>query len=116
MSKDCHSADHPISGIGTPDDIRQYLRKFEAAGADQVILMQQSGQAKHGHISESMELFASVVMPEFKARAAAHSEKRQKEMAPYIEAAMARKKFLKPMEEHEVNAVTASVKISSYTD
>ena len=50
---------------------------------------------KHSHICESLELFASEVMPEFKAREA---QRKAKKLASYIEAALARKKFI-PMPE-----------------
>ena len=47
---------------------------------------------KHEHICESLELFGNDVMPEFKAREAAREAKKNAELAPYIEAALARKK------------------------
>ena len=82
-------------GIGTPGDMRVHLKKFEDVGVDQVTFIQQAGMNKHEHICESLELFAAEVMPEFKERAAAREAKKAEELAPYIEAAMARKK---PME------------------
>ena len=78
-------------GIGTPDDLRAHLRKFEEAGVDQVTFIQQAGMNKHEHICEALELFASDVMPEFKARLAAREKKKQEALAPYIAAAMKRK-------------------------
>jgi alkanesulfonate monooxygenase SsuD/methylene tetrahydromethanopterin reductase-like flavin-dependent oxidoreductase (luciferase family) len=58
--------------IGSPETIRERLRKFEASGVDQVILLNQAGNNTHEHISESLELFAREVMPEFHEREAAH--------------------------------------------
>jgi len=94
-------ADNPVNstsalaaergGIGTPDDMRAHLKKFEKVGVDQVTFIQQAGMNKHEHICESLELFASEVMPEFKAREAEREAKKEVELAPYIEAAMARK-------------------------
>ncbi len=81
-------------GIGTPDDMRGHLKKFEEVGVDQVTFIQQAGMNKHEHICESLELFASEVMPEFKAREAEREAKKAEELAPYIEAALARKKFM----------------------
>jgi len=78
-------------GIGTPDDLRAHLRKFEEAGVDQVTFIQQAGMNKHEHICEALELFAADVMPEFKARLAAREKKKAQELAPYLEAAMRRK-------------------------
>ncbi|HKH68478.1 MAG TPA: hypothetical protein VKA75_14020, partial [Reyranella sp.] len=42
---------------GTPDQIREYLRRFEEAGVDQVIFVMQAGKNRHEHICESLELF-----------------------------------------------------------
>lgn len=78
-------------GIGTPDDLRAHLKKFEACGVDQVTFIQQAGLNQHAHICESLELFASEVMPEFKERGAEREQRKQRELAPYIEAALARK-------------------------
>jgi alkanesulfonate monooxygenase SsuD/methylene tetrahydromethanopterin reductase-like flavin-dependent oxidoreductase (luciferase family) len=60
--------------IGSPDTIRERLRKFEASGVDQVILLNQAGNNTHEHICESLELFAEHVMPEFQAHDAAHQQ------------------------------------------
>jgi alkanesulfonate monooxygenase SsuD/methylene tetrahydromethanopterin reductase-like flavin-dependent oxidoreductase (luciferase family) len=98
------------TGIGTPDDMRAHLRAFQNAGVDQVIFMQQAGRNKHEHICESLELFAKEVMPEFKAELAAREAKKQAELAPYIEAALKRKNWMKPLEDHEIPVVQASVK------
>ena len=53
--------------------------------------IQQAGMNKHEHICEALELFAADVMPEFKARTAERERRKQEELAPYIEAALARK-------------------------
>ncbi|GMV61882.1 MAG: luciferase [Parvibaculum sp.] len=98
------------TGIGTPDDMRAHLRAFQNAGVDQVIFMQQAGRNKHEHICQSLELFAKEVMPEFKAELAAREAKKQAELAPYIEAALKRKNWMKPLEDHEIPLVQASVK------
>ena len=74
--------------------MRGHLKKFEKVGVDQVTFIQQAGMNKHEHICESLELFASEVMPEFKAREAEREAKKTEELAPYIEAALARKKFM----------------------
>jgi alkanesulfonate monooxygenase SsuD/methylene tetrahydromethanopterin reductase-like flavin-dependent oxidoreductase (luciferase family) len=97
------------SGIGTPDDMKKHLKGFQEAGVDQVIFMQQAGRNKHQHICESLELFASDVMPDFKAEVAAREVKKTTELAPYIAAALARKKWMKPLAEGEVPVVKASV-------
>lgn len=96
------------SGIGTPDDIRDHIRGFQASGVDQVIFLQQAGFNKHAHICEALELFAAEVMPEFKSQVEEREAKKAQELAPYIEAAMGRKKWMKPLEDHEIPVVRAS--------
>jgi hypothetical protein len=78
-------------GIGTPEDLREHLQKFETCGVDQVTFIQQAGMNEHSHICESLEIFAAEVMPEFKEREAEREEKKLRELAPYLEAAMERK-------------------------
>jgi alkanesulfonate monooxygenase SsuD/methylene tetrahydromethanopterin reductase-like flavin-dependent oxidoreductase (luciferase family) len=89
-------------GIGTPDDLRNHLRKFEDAGVDQVTFIQQAGMNQHEHICEALELFASDVMPEFKARTAERERRKQRELAPFIDAAMKRKVKMKPLADAEI--------------
>jgi alkanesulfonate monooxygenase SsuD/methylene tetrahydromethanopterin reductase-like flavin-dependent oxidoreductase (luciferase family) len=76
---------------GTPDQIREYLRRFEEAGVDQVIFVMQAGRNRHDHICESLELFAREVMPEFKERDEATVKAKGERLAPVIEQAMARR-------------------------
>jgi alkanesulfonate monooxygenase SsuD/methylene tetrahydromethanopterin reductase-like flavin-dependent oxidoreductase (luciferase family) len=76
---------------GTPEQIREYLLRFEDAGVDQVIFVLQAGKNRHEHICESMELFATSVMPEFKDRDEGHVKAKADRLAPAIDAAMARK-------------------------
>lgn len=89
-------------GIGTPDDMRAHLKKFEKVGVDQVTFIQQAGMNKHEHICESMELFAKEVMPEFKEREEEREQKKAEELAPYIEKALARKKFMKQLPDDKI--------------
>ncbi|MGB5949149.1 MAG: LLM class flavin-dependent oxidoreductase [Parvibaculum sp.] len=102
-------ADQIATGIGTPDDMRAHLKAFQSAGVDQVIFMQQAGRNRHEHICESLELFAAEVMPEFKVEAAAREERKARELQPFIEAALARKNWMKPLADHEIPVVKASV-------
>jgi alkanesulfonate monooxygenase SsuD/methylene tetrahydromethanopterin reductase-like flavin-dependent oxidoreductase (luciferase family) len=97
------------SGIGTPDDMRAHLRSFQAAGVDQVIFLQQAGRNRHDHICESLDLFAREVMPAFKAEADAREKRKAADLAPSIEAAMKRKIWMKPLADHEIPVVKASV-------
>lgn len=95
------------NAIGTPEKVSQYLRDMQDAGVDQMIFIQQSGKNKHAHICESMELFAREVMPEFKAAEAERERAKMVELAPYLEAAMARKKFMDPIAEEDIPTVVA---------
>jgi hypothetical protein len=96
------------NGIGTPQDIREHIEGFQAAGVDQVIFLQQAGRNRHDHICESLELFAAEVMPAFKAQVADREAKKAAELAPFIEAAMARKRWMKPLADDEIPVVPAS--------
>jgi alkanesulfonate monooxygenase SsuD/methylene tetrahydromethanopterin reductase-like flavin-dependent oxidoreductase (luciferase family) len=60
--------------IGSPDTIRNKLRKFEQSNVDQVILLNQAGKNEHRDICDSLELFAREVMPEFHGREPEHQE------------------------------------------
>jgi hypothetical protein len=96
------------NGIGTPADVRDHIRAFSDAGVDQVIFLQQAGRNKHEHICQSLELFAAEVMGEFKAEVAAREAKKDAELAPYIEAAMARKVWMQPLADADIPIVPAS--------
>jgi len=79
------------AGIGTPAQVTKDLEAFEAAGVDQVIFLQQAGNNRHEDICTSLRKFAKDVMPAFHAREPAREAKKQAELAPFIEAALARK-------------------------
>jgi alkanesulfonate monooxygenase SsuD/methylene tetrahydromethanopterin reductase-like flavin-dependent oxidoreductase (luciferase family) len=96
-------------GIGTPEDMRSQLRAMQEAGVDQVIFLQQAGRNEHRHICESLELFAREVMPDFQAEVAAREARKQQELAPYVAAALGRTKWMKPLADHEIPVVKASV-------
>jgi alkanesulfonate monooxygenase SsuD/methylene tetrahydromethanopterin reductase-like flavin-dependent oxidoreductase (luciferase family) len=89
-------------GIGTPDDLRRHLRKFEDSGVDQVTFIQQAGMNRHEHICEALELFARDVLPEFKEREEARVRRKDEELAPFIEAALARKPPLRHLADDEI--------------
>jgi alkanesulfonate monooxygenase SsuD/methylene tetrahydromethanopterin reductase-like flavin-dependent oxidoreductase (luciferase family) len=93
--------------IGTPDQLRDHLRRYEDAGMDQIIFIQQGGKNQHDHICESLELFAAEVMPEFKERAAEREAKKQAELAPYIKAALARKEWMSVPAEEDIPLIPA---------
>jgi len=87
--------------------MRSHLRKFAGAGVDQVAFIQQGGRNKHEHICEALELFASDVMPEFKEQERERQARKMEELAPYIEKAFARKKWMAELKDDEIPNVVA---------
>ena len=88
--------------IGTPEQVRSHLRAFSDIGVDQAIFIQQGGKNKHSDICDSLELFASQVMPEFHAEETARIKAKDEELAPYITEAFNRKKWLAPLSDEEI--------------
>jgi alkanesulfonate monooxygenase SsuD/methylene tetrahydromethanopterin reductase-like flavin-dependent oxidoreductase (luciferase family) len=82
--------------VGTPDQIREYLRRYEERGIDQVIFCYQAGKNRHEHIMESLELFGKEVLPEFADRDEQYQRDKAKRLEPVLEQVMARK----PAEDH----------------
>jgi alkanesulfonate monooxygenase SsuD/methylene tetrahydromethanopterin reductase-like flavin-dependent oxidoreductase (luciferase family) len=84
-----------ISGLrgamGTPAQIREYLRRYEECGVDQVILSSQAGKNRHEHVMESLELFAREVLPEFAERDERAQREKAERLAPIVDGVMARK-------------------------
>src|SRR5271168_3449696 len=94
-------------GIGTPDEMRTHLRKFAGAGVDQVAFIQQGGRNRHEHICEALDLFAREVMPEFKERESERQARKTEDLAPWVEKAFARKKWMRALPEEEIPLVVA---------
>jgi len=77
--------------IGTPDQVASLLERYEAAGVDQVIFVSQAGTNRHEHICESLELFATEVMPRFAERSEERERQKQERLAEAIQRALARR-------------------------
>jgi alkanesulfonate monooxygenase SsuD/methylene tetrahydromethanopterin reductase-like flavin-dependent oxidoreductase (luciferase family) len=77
--------------VGTPDQIREFLRRYEDAGVDQVIFVMQAGKNRHEDILESIERFGTEILPEFAERDDAQCRAKAQRLAPAIQAAMARR-------------------------
>jgi hypothetical protein len=71
------------------------------------VFIQQGGRNKHEHICYSLNLFAAKVMPALKADQAARDARKQTELAPFIEAALKRKKQAAPVALSAVPTVSA---------
>lgn len=97
--------DSPTSAIGTPETIREHLRALQAAGVDQVLLMHQGGRMDHDANCRSLELFAREVMPEFVQDEDRREADKAERLAPALQAALARKRYLP--EPDEVPTVSA---------
>jgi alkanesulfonate monooxygenase SsuD/methylene tetrahydromethanopterin reductase-like flavin-dependent oxidoreductase (luciferase family) len=94
--------------IGTPDQVRELIRRYEEVGVDQLIFVSQAGRNRHEHICESMELFAREVLPEFAERADAAEAAKEERLASAKAAALARRPPPRTLPEpHEVPAVPA---------
>jgi len=77
--------------IGTPAQLRELIRGYQAAGVDQLVFVSQAGRTRHEHICESLELFAGEVMPEFAAHADERDRAKADRLAGAVEAALARR-------------------------
>jgi alkanesulfonate monooxygenase SsuD/methylene tetrahydromethanopterin reductase-like flavin-dependent oxidoreductase (luciferase family) len=102
--------DNYQSGIGTPDDMIRHLDSFADSGVDQIILMQQCGKNLHADICASLELFGKEVLPQYKEAEVDRQAAKDRELAPYIEAALARKKRMPSLSDDEIPVIPASVK------
>jgi alkanesulfonate monooxygenase SsuD/methylene tetrahydromethanopterin reductase-like flavin-dependent oxidoreductase (luciferase family) len=95
-------------GIGTPENYRQLVLEFQDAGIDQIIFLQQGGRIRHEHICESLELFGEEVLPAFAVDKEERLARKEAELAPYIEAALDRKQYMKPLADDEIPIVPPS--------
>ena len=77
--------------IGTPDQLREYLRRYEEAGVDQLIFVLQGGKNRHEHIMEAIELFGKEVLPEFQERDEKQRAAKAARLRPLVEAALERR-------------------------
>jgi alkanesulfonate monooxygenase SsuD/methylene tetrahydromethanopterin reductase-like flavin-dependent oxidoreductase (luciferase family) len=94
--------------IGTPEQVRDLCRRYEAAGVDQVIFVLQAGRNRHEHICESLELFGTEVLPEFAAQADEADLARERELEDAIEAALQRRRPPRAADRGYTVAPTAS--------
>ncbi len=101
-------------GIGTPENYRQLVSEFQDAGVDQIVFLQQGGKIRHEHICESLELFASDVLPHFQEGREERLARKEEELAPYIEAALARKQYLKPLTDAQIPIVPPSAQREAF--
>lgn len=96
---------HGNGGIGTPEQVYEHCKAYADVGVDQIIFVQQTGPANHEHICESLELFATTAMPRLKEGEEERLAKKQAELAPYIEQALARKPRMADMTVEQIEEV-----------
>jgi alkanesulfonate monooxygenase SsuD/methylene tetrahydromethanopterin reductase-like flavin-dependent oxidoreductase (luciferase family) len=77
--------------VGTPAQVTELIRRYEAVGVDQVIFVMQAGPTKHEHICESLELFGKQVIPRFAEGRDEREREKAERLAPAVEAALARR-------------------------
>ena len=84
--------------------IRKLVRGYADAGVDQMIFVSQAGRNRHEDICESLDLFASTVMPEFHDGEEAREKEKLERLAPVIEAALARREPPRPAPDYSFQA------------
>jgi alkanesulfonate monooxygenase SsuD/methylene tetrahydromethanopterin reductase-like flavin-dependent oxidoreductase (luciferase family) len=77
--------------IGTPEQVTDLCRRYEAVGVDQLVFVLQAGPNKHEHICESLELFGSEILPQFAEGREEREAKKAQRLLPAIEAALTRR-------------------------
>ncbi len=82
--------------IGTPDQVAGLIERYEAAGVDQLIFIMQAGRNRHEHICESLELFATEVMPRFAGHAEEREERKRERLGAAADRALARRSPPRP--------------------
>src|SRR5205807_2797871 len=65
--------------------------RYQAAGVDQVIFVAQAGPNRHEHVCESIELFASTVLPRFAEAADGVEAAKHERLADARESALRRR-------------------------
>ncbi len=81
--------------IGTPEQVLDLCKRYEAVGVDQVIFVLQAGPNRHEHICESLELFAKRVMPEFTLDREQRERTKREQLTPAVTRALARRSPLR---------------------
>ncbi|GAA1567398.1 hypothetical protein GCM10009678_57780 [Actinomadura kijaniata] len=77
--------------VGTPDQVADLIRRYQAVGVDQVSFVLQSGPNRHEHIMEALELFGKQVLPRFTEGREEREAAKAERLAPAIERALARR-------------------------
>ena len=84
------------------------MQAYADVGMDQMIFVQQHGKNRHEHICESLELFAAEIQPAFKEKEAERQARKDEELAPYVEAALARKPRMEMPSDDELPVIKSA--------
>ena len=76
--------------IGTPEQVLDLCRRYEAVGVDQVIFVLQAGPNRHEHICDALRLFGERVAPAFEETREESERAKAERLAPALEAARGR--------------------------
>lgn len=91
VAQDQSKAYGPNRGpVGSPELVRQWCRRYEDSGTDQVMFL--INPNSHEATMESLELVGAQVLPELRERDEVAEKAKTKRLEPVIERAMARKK------------------------
>ena len=82
--------------VGTPDQVRDLVERYERAGVDQLIFVMQAGKNRHEHIMESIELLGTEVIGEFRERAGELERDKTERLRGAVDAALARRGPARP--------------------
>jgi alkanesulfonate monooxygenase SsuD/methylene tetrahydromethanopterin reductase-like flavin-dependent oxidoreductase (luciferase family)/putative sterol carrier protein len=77
--------------IGTPEQVGDLIRRYEAAGVDEMIFICQAGKNRHEHVCESLELFGAEVLPGFAAEVEARESAKRERLTEATDAALRRR-------------------------
>jgi alkanesulfonate monooxygenase SsuD/methylene tetrahydromethanopterin reductase-like flavin-dependent oxidoreductase (luciferase family) len=93
--------------VGTPDQVRDHLERYERVGVDQVIFAQQYGRNRHEDICDSLRLFARTMLPEFRRRDEIRQREKAAELRPHIARAERRKPAVPELSDADVPTIEA---------
>src|SRR5262249_28979903 len=77
--------------LGSPEQGREYFRRYEDCGVDMLILSSAAGRNRREHIMGSYQLAARVGLPEFLEPAEALEPDKQRRLRPVTDQVLARK-------------------------
>lgn len=95
--------------VGSVDQVRAYMRAYEDAGVDQIILNGQHGRTRHEDIMESIELFGREILPELIDRDAKAEPARLARNARIADRAMKRRQPAEPTPDHVIPATRGTL-------